>query len=87
MIRLIVDQVPGPGPDGSGFADRVSYLMGRPTVKGNLAETDLHLARSLYRRSSKSSHGEDGWKPTPLDALLAWAGALTIAQRAFGAGK
>ncbi|HEY3334657.1 MAG TPA: hypothetical protein VGK16_05405 [Candidatus Limnocylindrales bacterium] len=87
VLRLVVDSEGGPGPDGSGFADLVNYLWGRSAASGNLSETDLHLARSLYRRSSKSSHGEDGWKPTPLDALLAWSGALTIAQRAFGSGK
>jgi len=71
---------------GASFAELRELLASRPGARGNLAPSDIFLARDLYQRSSKSSHGEDGWKPTPGEALLVWAGVAVIAQRAFGDG-
>ncbi|MCJ7709782.1 MAG: hypothetical protein MUQ32_03030 [Chloroflexi bacterium] len=88
VLRLVAARVTGTDEwGGAGFAALRELLASRPRAQGNLSESDLHLARDLYSRSSKSSHGEDGWKPTAIDALLLWAGVLTISQRAFGTGK
>ena len=67
--------------DSAAFSPVHQFLTSRTGAKGNMAESDLHLARDLYRRSSKSGHAEQGWKPGPLDALLIWSGVLLLADR------
>ena len=67
--------------DNAAFSPVHQFLTSRTGAKGNMAESDLHLARDLYRRSSKSGHAEQGWKPGPLDALLIWSGVLLLADR------
>ena len=51
------------------------------TSPGNLAPSDVFLARALYDRSSKAHHGESGWKATPTEALLLLSGVAAILER------
>lgn len=75
----------GSDHDREPFAAVHQYLMSRLTTKGNLPDSDLFLARDLYRRSSKAGHNEPNWRPDPLEALLVWAGVAVLARRAGAA--
>ena len=86
VVRHVAGAVSGTAQfDTAAFAPVHQFLMSRLGAKATLPDSDLHLARDLYRRSSKSSHNEEGWRPSSLDALLVWTGVAALAERAFGA--
>ena len=83
LMRLVAARIPaGDNYAQAAFASVHGFLMGNQNSPGNLVESDLFLAKDLYRRSSAAGHGDKGWKATESEALLLLAGVWALAEHA-----